>query len=319
LKVCVYGAGAIGGHIAGRLAQGGAEVSVVARGANLEAYRNHGLRVRLPDGEIQAKVRASSDPAELGRQDAVVVTVKAPSLSDVAAAIGPLLGPDTKVVFAMNGIPWFYFLGEGGPHAGMRLPKLDPGGALERAIGPERAIAGVVYSSCTVREPGMIEVENAPGRLVLAQGEAADRLAVPLRAGGLIVETTDRIHDAIWSKLLMNMSSGPLAILTGATPSGFYAEEGCREASRTILREGTAIAASLGCTVRPDVKSRLKNFSRSRHKASILQDLELGRPMEIEALYGVPLDLARLGGVPTPLLDILVAMVRVRAREAGLY
>lgn len=324
MKVCVYGAGAIGGHVAGRLAKGGAEVSVVARGAQLAAIQANGLRVRAPDGDIHAQVKASADPAALGRQDVVIVTVKAPALPAVAAGIGPLLGQDTPVVFAMNGIPWWYFHAAGGAHDGMRLDKLDPCGAVWQAVGPERAIGGVLYSACTVTAPGEIEVENLRSRIVLGEPDGrrsarAEALAEVLRAGGLVMEVSERIRDAVWAKLLLNLGSGPLAVLTGCAPEGFYAEDACRDATRRILAEGAAIAAALGCTVSPDVEGQIRNASKSSHKPSILQDLELGRPMEIEAIYAAPLELARLHGVPTPTLDLLVAMTRARARAAGLY
>ncbi|GAC1341580.1 MAG: 2-dehydropantoate 2-reductase [Acetobacteraceae bacterium] len=324
MKVCVYGAGAIGGHLAARLAKGGADVSVVARGAHLAAIQANGIRIHAPDGEIHAKVHASADPAELGPQDAVIVTVKAPALPAVAAGIAPLLRPDTPVVFAMNGIPWFYFHREGGPDDGRRLEKLDPADALWNAVGPERAIAGVVYSACTVTAPGEIHVENARSRLIIGEPDGTksartEALADLLRAGGLTMEVTDRIRDMIWSKLLLNLGSGPLAVLTGSAPGRFYTEDPCCEATRGILAEGTAIAEALGCRVSPDADGQIRNGRKSQHKPSILQDLERGRPMEIDALYTVPLDLARMRGVPTPLLDLLVGMTRARAREAGLY
>lgn len=324
MKVCVFGAGAIGGHLAARLVKGGADVSVVARGANLHTMQARGLRVHAPDGEIAAPVRAASDPAELGPQDAVLVTVKAPALPAVASAIGPLLGPDTPVVFAMNGIPWFYFHAAGGAHEGMRLERLDPAGALWDAVGPAQAVAGVVYSACTVIEPGVVEVDSARSRLVLGEPDGrrsarTEALAAVMRAGGILAEVSERIRDVIWSKLLLNLGSGPLAVLTGCPPGRYYEEEACREATRRILAEGAAIAAALGCRVSPDSEGQIRNGSKSEHKPSILQDLELGRPMEIDALHTVPLELARLHGVPTPTLDMLAAMVRARAREAGLY
>ncbi len=157
----MFGAGAVGGHIAGRLARGGADVSVVARGPHLAAMQANGLVVHAPDGTIEARVRASADPADLGVQDAVLVSVKAPALPAIATALRPLLGPDTSVAFLMNGIPWWYFHREGGPHDGRRLPRIDPGDAIWNAVGPERAIGGVVYSGCTVTSPGVIEVDNA--------------------------------------------------------------------------------------------------------------------------------------------------------------
>jgi len=320
----VFGAGAIGTHVAGRLAKGGADVSVIARGAQLAAFQANGIRVHAADGEIAARVAASANAAALGRQDAVVVTVKAPSLSSVAAGIGPLLGPGTSVAFVMNGIPWWYFHGVGGAQEGQRLDKLDPGGALWQAVDPGRVIGGVVYSACTITEPGVVHVENPRSRIVLGEPDGrssmrTEALAAILRGGGLMMDVTGRIRDTIWAKLLLNLGSGPLAVLTGCAPDRIFAEEACRDATRRILAEGAAIAAAMGCPVQPNAEGQITNGAKSQHKPSILQDLELGRPMEIEALYGIPLDFARAHGVPTPTLDLLIAMVRARGREAGLY
>jgi 2-dehydropantoate 2-reductase len=324
MKICVFGAGAIGGHFAARLHKGGADVSVIARGANLEAIASAGLTVHAPDGEIVAPVRAVADPKDLGPQDAVLVTVKAPALPAVAATIGPLLQPETKVIFAMNGIPWFYFHGVGGAHEGRRIERLDPDGALMTAIGSARAASGVVYSACTVTAPGVVEVESVRSRLVLGEPDGqssapVEAVAEILRAGGVVVEVTPRIRDAIWAKLLINLASGPLAVLTGSPPSLFFAEARCRDLARLVVAEAAAIATALGCTVAPDVEAQIRNGSKMMHKSSILQDLELGRPMEIDALHTVPLELARMLDVPTPTLDSLAALVRVRARAAGLY
>ena len=173
MRVCVYGAGAIGGHLAVRLARGGAEVSVLARGPHLAAIQHDGLTVHTSEGQLHARVQASDDPKALGPQDAVLVTVKAPALPAVAAGIGPLLKPDTPVAFVMNGIPWFYFHGIGGALEGRRLPKIDPGDALWRAVGPERAIAGVVYAASAVIAPGVIELENPNSRVVLGEPDGA--------------------------------------------------------------------------------------------------------------------------------------------------
>ncbi len=324
MKVCVFGAGAIGTHVAGRLAKGGAAVSVVARGRQLAAIRANGVRVHAADGEIQARVAASADAQGLGRQDVVVVTVKAPSLPSVAAGIGPLLGPETSVAFVMNGIPWWYFHGTGGAEEGRRLHKLDPDGALQEAVHPARVIGGVVYSACTITEPGVVHVENQRSRIVLGapDGQPSERteaLAAILRTGGLAVDVTSRIRDAVWAKLLLNLGSGPLAVLTGCVPAQLFAEDACRDATRRILAEGAAIAAAMGCPIEPNAEGQIANGAKSHHKPSILQDLEGSRPMEIDALYGVPLDFARAHGVPTPTLDLLAALVRAQARQAGLY
>lgn len=324
MKVCVFGAGAIGGHLAGRLARGGAEVSVVARGAHLAAIQANGLRVIAPDAEFVSHPTATHDPGTLRVQDAVIVSVKAPALPSVAAAIAPLLGPTTSVTFVMNGIPWWYYHAHGGPLGGTELPRLDPGGALRDAVGAERAIGGVVYSACTVIEPGVVHVEHARNRLVLGEPDGtrsarAAALGTVLERGGIAIEITERIRDAVWAKLLLNLGSGPLGVLTGSAPKDFYAEFDLQGATRKVLVEATALAKAVGCNVAPDADGQVRTGSKSAHKTSILQDLELGRPMEIDALYTVPLEMARAAGVATPTLDLLAALTRARARSAGLY
>lgn len=324
MKVCVFGAGAIGGHCAVRLVKGGADVSVVARGAHLAAMRQHGLRMNAPDEQMTVRLRATDVPADLGPQDVVIVAVKAPALPGVASAIGPLLGPDTAVAFLMNGIPWWYHHAADGPTAGQALPLLDPGSRLQDGVGFARAIGGVVYSACTVTEPGVVHVEHARNRLVLGEpsGVLSNRLhalAEPLRAGGLVIDVTERIRDAVWSKLLLNLGSGLLGVLTASAPREFYTDEACRQATRDVVREATEIAAAMGCAVVGDVEGQIRNGSKSGHRTSILQDLDLGRPMEIDALYTVPLEMARRAGVKTPVLNLLVAMTRARAKAAGLY
>ena len=324
MKACVFGAGAIGGHLAGRLSEGGAEISVVVRGANLAAIRDRGLRIVTPALELQCHPAASDDPASLGPQDVVFVAVKAPSLPSVAAAIGPLLGPDTAVVFVMNGIPWWYNQAAGDTPDGPPIPRLDPGGALAAALGRGRAIGGVIYSACTVIEPGVVRVENGRSRLVLGEPAGAisprlETIAAALRAEGLAIELTDRIRDAIWAKLMLNLGAGLHGVLTASPPQAFFHEPACQAATHAVLAEATAVAAAMGCTVTPDAEGQVRNGLKSNHKTSILQDLELGRPMEIDALYTVPLEMARSAGVPTPTLDLLAGLTRARARAAGLY
>jgi 2-dehydropantoate 2-reductase len=324
VKICVFGAGAIGGHVAARLAKGGVEVSVVARGAQLAAIRDNGLTVTNDDGTFTVAVEASDDPASLGRQDAVIVTVKAPALPSVASGIGPLLTPDTPVVFAMNGIPWWYFHGHGGPLDGQRLETLDPGGALWHAVDPRNVIGGVLYSACTVTAPGVIRVDNRHSRIVLGEpdgknGARVDGIAEALRAGGWAIDVTDRIRDAIWTKLMLNLYSGLLGIVAGAPLPEVLANAACASAARRIIGEGIAIAEAMGCTATLDVDKVLASGLRSRHTPSVVQDLNLGRPMEIETLYVVPLKLARQMGVPTPTLDLMVALAAQRAAAAGLY
>lgn len=324
MRICVFGAGAIGGHVAARLAKGGADVSVVARGAHLAAMAERGITVRAADGTFTVPVRASSDPAALGRQDAVIVTLKAPALPVLPQAIGPLLGPDTPVAFVMNGVPWWYFLRHDGPLAGTRLPRLDPDGAIERVIGVERTIGGTVYSACTVVEPGVIESTNQRSRVVLGELDGSDTpriraIAAALEGGGMGGVVSPDIRSEVWLKWMGNIANGPLAILTRSSLKDTYAEPALRDAARALMREGKAIAHALGAPIEVDEDARMKATGASPHKPSILQDLELGRPMEIDALFTVPMELGHKLGVKTPTLDLLSALGRQAARAAGLY
>jgi 2-dehydropantoate 2-reductase len=324
MRVCVYGAGAIGGHLAVRLARGGAEVSVLARGAHLAAIQRDGLTVLTSQGGLNARLRASDDPHALGPQDAVLVTVKAPALPAIAAGIGPLLKPDTPVAFVMNGIPWFYFHGLGGPLEGRRLPRIDPGEALWRVVGPERAIAGVVYAASAVIAPGVVELENPNSRLVLGEpdGHASQRvqaIAAHVAGGGMKATVSTAIRDEIWNKLLGNLGNAPLAVLTQVSIRDLFQEPECVAAARRVMHEAAAVANALGANPDADHDKRIAHGRGLDHKPSILQDLELGRPMEIDGIFDAPLELARMVGVATPTLDLLVAMAKVRARAAGLY
>lgn len=324
MRVCVFGAGAVGGHLAVRLARGGADVSVVARGAQLAAIQARGVRVQTPVGQLQSPVRASEHPAELGEQDAVIVTLKAPALPLFAERVAPLLGRDTSVVFAMNGIPWWYFHKEGGPHDGRRMDRIDPGGAVWRAVGPERAVGGVVYSSCTVAEPGVIRVANDRNRLVLGEPDGslstrAGAVAALLRAGGMDGTVAPDIRNQVWAKLMLNLGGGPMMVLTEAPGSALFQEAACRDALRAVTAELSAVAVAMGCTVAVDPEAQIAGAMRLQHTSSIVQDLQLGRPMEVDAIFTAPLELARLAGVPTPTLDLLVALAQLRARSAGLY
>ncbi len=324
MRVCVYGAGAVGGHIAGRLARGGATVSVVGRGPHLAAMQARGLEIRTDQGNFHVAVAASEDPAALGPQDLVVVAVKAPALASVASGIAPLLGPATAVAFAMNGIPWWYFHGVGGPHDGRRLPQIDPGDAVWNAVGPARAIGGVVYSGCTVIEPGVVAVAGSNGLLIFGEpdGQMTERvqaLAAAVQAGGLACQVTPRIRDRIWAKLAHNLGSGPMGVLTQSSSQAMFADPTLGDALHRITGEVAAVAAAMGCPIEPNPAAQIAHSRTSPHVSSIVQDLQLGRPMEIDAIFRAPLEIARLAGVPTPTLDLLVALATARARKAGLY
>lgn len=324
MKICVYGAGAIGGHLAARLHRAGAQVSVIARGAHLAAIKANGLVVHAVDGVHHAPVRATSDPSELGPQDAVFVTVKAPALPSVAALITPLLAARTPVAFVMNGIPWWYFDCLPGPLMGRSLPRIDPDDALRRALGPGRAIGGVVYSASAVTAPGVVEVEQPKSRFILGEpdGSLSERvrtLAGLITAGGISGEATASIRTEIWNKLISNLAGGTLAVLTGSAPKWIYGDPAVEQAALRMMHEAASIARALGADPTTNHAGRIANHRSMDHKPSILQDLELGRPMEIDGMFDAPLALARMAGVEAPTLQLLVALCKVRARSAGLY
>jgi 2-dehydropantoate 2-reductase len=324
MKICVFGAGAIGGHLATRLHRAGAQVSVIARGAHLAAIRANGLLVHAVDGSHYAPVRATSDPAELGPQDAVFVTVKAPALPSVAASIAPLLAADTPVAFVMNGIPWWYFQHLPGPLQGRSLPRIDPDDALRRALGPDRAIGGVVYSASSVTAPGVVDVEQPKSRFILGEpdGSLSERvraLAGLISAGGISGEATASIRTEIWNKLISNLAGGTVSVLTGSAPRYNYAEPAIEQAALRMMHEATAIARALSADPTTNHPARIANHRSMDHKPSILQDLEMGRPMEIDGMFDAPLALARMAGIEAPTLELLVAMCKVRGRSAGLY
>lgn len=324
MKACIYGAGAIGGHLAARLARGGSDVSLVARGPQLAALRSKGLYAHTPEGVLHARPAVSADPAELGPQDVVIVTVKAPALPSVAAGIAPLLRPETAVVFAMNGVPWWYFDHHGGALEGHPLPTLDPGGAIRSTVGVDRASTGVVYSSCTVVEPGVVSVADSRHRIVLGtpDGSAPEmlaRVAEALQAGGMNAPISREIRREIWMKLAINMSSGPLCMLSGLSCAETFRSDAVVAAAIRMTEEAMAIAeATLGGPLDIDMAARIASAKGMHHKPSILQDMEFGRPVEVDALFRVPLALARLFKVSTPTLDLIVDLASQAARARGL-
>ena len=325
MKICVYGAGAIGGHILGRLAaKGDAEVSVIARGDTLAALRAKGIRVETPRGEIAGRVRATDDPATLGKQDAVVVAVKAPALPSVAQGLPALIGQETSVAFVMNGIPWWYLHGAGGPLEGKRLARLDPGDALLNTVGIERAIGGVIYGGCDAVAPGVARVEAAQTRLILGhpddrKSSSLDALAAALRADDFIVEASANIRRDVWAKLQVNIISGLFACLTDQSLREAYDETLCQAAVRSLVDEIVALAAAMGCATGFNTDRLAGQVRGQQRKTSIALDLELHRPIEFDAMFGAPLELARLLNVPTPTFDLLAGLLKLRATAAGSY
>ena len=324
MKVCIYGAGAIGGFLGARLGAQGHAVSAVARGGTLAALAADGLRLQLADREVRAPVVAAEDPARLGPQDLVVIAVKTPALPAVAARIAPLIGPDTTVLTAMNGVPWWFFSGMPGPHAGRRLACLDPDGAIARAIPVAHVVGGVVHASCTTPAPGV--VRNVMGRGLIvgepAGGESArtTALATALSEAGFECRVSARIQQDIWYKLWGNMTMNPVSALTGATVDRILDDPLANGFCQSVMREAKAIGAAIGCPIEQTVEDRNAVTRKlGAFKTSMLQDVDAGKPLEIDALLTVVREIAAHVGVPAPNLDALLGMTRVFARVRGLY
>ena len=325
MKICIYGAGAIGGLLAARLAKAGtAAVSLVARGPHLAAMQANGLT--LVDGaeRFTVPVEAAEDPAELGPQDYVVITLKAHQVPGVVEKMQPLLGPETAVVMGVNGVPWWYFHGLAGPLEGQRLSSVDPGDVQWNGIGPERVIGCVVYPAAEVVEPGVVRlVEGDRFSLGEPSGERTPRveaLAKALVAAGLKAPVRPKIRDELWVKLWGNLSFNPISALTTATLDVICTDDGTRAVARAMMVEAQAIAEKLGVRFPISVDKRIEGGAAvGAHKTSMLQDLERGRPMEIDALVTAVAEMGRLVEVPTPTVDMVLALVRLRARVAGCY
>ena len=325
MKICIVGAGAIGAYFGLELAEGGAEVSLIARGPHLAAMQAGGVRVRAGGEERRAEIRATDDPAELGPQDAVIITLKAHSVPGICERLQPLLGPETAVVTASNGIPWWYFHKLEGPYEGRRIAAVDPDGTQWDLIGPERAIGCVVFAAGEIVEPGVIEVSAHLSQKRLPFGEPdgtrSERVQALSRAfiaAGFKSPVRPDIRSDIWVKLWGNLAFNPVSALTGATLEGIARDAGTRAVVRTMMVEGQAVGEALGARFAIDVDKRIEGAEQvGAHRTSMLQDLSLGRPMEIEALVGVISELGRLVGVPTPSIDMVYALVKQRAIEAG--
>ena len=325
MKICIYGAGAIGGLLAARLAKAGtAAVSLVARGPHLAAMQANGLT--LVDGaeRFTVPVEAAEDPAELGPQDYVVITLKAHQVPGVVEKMQPLLGPETAVVMGVNGVPWWYFHGLAGPLEGQRLSSVDPGDVQWNGIGPERVIGCVVYPAAEVVEPGVVRlVEGDRFSLGEPSGERTPRveaLAKALVAAGLKAPVRPKIRDELWVKLWGNLSFNPISALTTATLDVICTDDGTRAVARAMMVEAQAIAEKLGVRFPISVDKRIEGGAAvGAHKTSMLQDLERGRPMEVDALVTAVAEMGRLVEVPTPTIDTVLALVRLRARVAGCY
>ncbi|MEL7166636.1 MAG: 2-dehydropantoate 2-reductase [Pseudomonadota bacterium] len=324
MKICIFGAGAIGGYMGVKLAQAGADVSLVARGPHLAAMKANGLRLIEEDGDVTVPVTASDNAADLGPQDYVIVTLKAHSVPAVVPKMAPLIGPDTTIVSGVNGVPWWYFHKIGTDLEGTRLESVDPGNAQWDGFGPDRVLGCVVYPAAEVIEPGVVKhIEGNRFSLGEPDGSKSERalaLSKALSAAGLKAPVRPRLRDEIWVKLWGNLSFNPISALTHATLDVLCTDPGTRAVARGMMVEAQQIAEKLGVKFPIDVDRRIDGGAAvGAHRTSMWQDLDQGRPMEIDALVGSVQELGRLTDTPTPTIDTVLALVQLRGRSAELY
>ena len=322
MKVCVYGAGAIGGYLAVLLSRAGADVAAVARGPHLAAIRGRGLTLLAGNDAFHADVRATDDATTLGRQDIVIIALKAHSLPAAVPGVRSLLHRDTTVASAVNGIPWWYFHGLDSPFGERHVESVDPGGAIWRGIGPERAIGCVVYPSAEVVEPGVVR-HLADNRVILGepQGDRSERvvaLAALLLAAGLKAPIRPQVRNDIWMKLWGNLAFNPLSALTHATLDVLATAPGTRAIARQMMAEGQAVGEALGIRFGVDIERRIDGAAAvGAHRTSMLQDLVRGRPLETGALIGAIQELGALVGVATPTIDLVHSLLEQRLAFRG--
>lgn len=323
-RICIVGAGAVGGYLGARLAQAGEAVNVLARGATLQALQTVGLCLTEDGVTHTLPIHATDTAAALGVQDVVIVAVKAPALENVAAGIAPLIGPDTCVVVAMNGVPWWFFE-RSGPLQGLRLQAVDPHGRIARAIPTRHVLGCVVHLTCSTASPGHVRHGNGR-RLILGEpaGGPSPRLeavAAPFERAGLQVERSDAIQRDIWFKLWGNMTMNPVSVLTGATCDRILDDPQVSAFCLAVMDEAKAIGARIGCPIAQSGEARCAVTRQlGVFKTSMLQDAEAGRgPLEIDALVASVREIGQHVGVPTPQIDALLGLVRLHAQTRGLY
>ncbi len=322
MRICVVGAGAIGGFVASGLANAGTDTSVLARGATLSAIRARGLRVESADGTVTATVTAAGDAAELGAQDVVILAVKAQSLPAAVAGIAPLLGPGTVVLSTLNGVPWWFFDGFGGPCAGRHLDSVDPGGTIAAAIPVGRVIGGTVHMSASSPEPGVIRRYSGNG-IIIGEPDGTDSprlasLTAVLRKAGLAVTVSANIRQDVWYKLWGNLTVNPVSALTGATADQILDNDLVRVFCESAMLEAREIGARIGCPIAETPADRnLVTRKLGAFRTSMLQDAEAGRALELDALAGAVREIGAIVGVPTPFVDALYGLTQLGARSAA--
>jgi 2-dehydropantoate 2-reductase len=323
-RICVVGAGAVGTFLGVHLAREGAEVSALARGRTAAALRAHGFRLEENGAVLTAPVRVAEDTGALGPQDLVVLAVKGPALPALAPSVRPLLGPDTVVLTAMNGVPWWFFHGLGGPHDGAPVRAVDPDGGIAAAIPVRHVIGGVVHATCSVREPGLVRHGFGRGLIVgEPTGGASGRvtaLADRLTAAGFETTVSKRIQADVWYKLWGNMTMNPMSALTGATCDRLLDDPLLDRFTLAIMAEAAAIGERIGCPIHQSGQERNAVTRKlGAFKTSMLQDVEAGKPLEIDGLLTAVSEIGQRVRVPTPGTDALLGLARVFAAGRGLY
>ncbi len=318
MKIAVFGAGAIGGYIGAKLALANVDVTLIARGAHLAAMQSQGLRLIEGETDRVSHPRAIADARDAGPQDYLIVALKAHQIAGALDAMAPLIGPDTSLVMAQNGVPWWYFYKHGGPFEDRRIEAVDPGGVIWDALRPERVIGCVVFPSCEIVAPGVIRhLEDQRFSLGEPDGSRSDRvvrLAEVLNGSGLRAPVRSRLRNEIWLKLIGNVALNPVSALTRSTLDVICADPAVRRFVRDVMLEAEAVAGALGETLRVSIDARLDGAAAvGAHKTSMLQDLEAGRPLELEALAGAVVEVARMTGVETPNLEALCGLTRLLA------
>jgi len=317
MKICIVGAGAIGGMLAVRLSQSGAEVSVVARGAQLSAIQNNGLTLIEADGTSQTRqIPASSNLRDFAAQDAIVLAVKAHQLSPACSGVMHSLSKDGVVITAQNGIPFWYFAGQDGPYADRRLLSVDPDGSIAAQLPVDRIIGSVVYPAAEIVSPGVIKhiegLRFSLGELDGTTSERVTRISSLFRAAGFKSPVVKDIRSEIWTKLWGNLAFNPISALTRADLAAICADEGTHNLAATMMREAQAIAEKLGIEFKIPLEKRLAGAAEvGAHKTSMLQDLEGGRALETEALIGAVAELGTLVDVPSPAITAVLACLRL--------
>jgi 2-dehydropantoate 2-reductase len=316
VKFAIVGAGAIGAYLGARLSVAGHEVYLIARGPHLRAMQVGGVKVNSPEGDFEARPVATGDYHEIGVVDCVFLTLKAHSLPEVAPRLSPLLGPETAVVSAQNGIPWWYFQRHGGPLDGARLESLDPGGVISSTVSSERIIGCIVYPSAVIVEPGVVRhIEGdrfALGELDGPTTERCRRLARAIMASGLRSPIRSGIRTDLWVKLLGNVAFNPISALTRTTLVEIATDPRSSALARAIMSEAESVAAALGIKIPISIDMRMAGAEKvGRHKTSMLQDLEAGRPMELDSIVGAVIELGEQLGVPTPNTRAVYASARL--------